>query len=479
MDPFSKEHLGWLLAPHQLSPEHGQLARHESTQVEFKESFSIPGFRDCLRTIAGYANNDGGYLVYGVKDSIREVVGLGSRHLKSFDTLDPARINQFLATHLSAEIDWQKTLHTLKGKHVGLIFIYPSPTKPVICTASAGNKVREGDIWYRYPGETKRIQSSELQSLIEERIMRERFAWQKLLRDMAVLSPEEISVVDLRQGLIREKDGMNIVISEDLMTELRFIKQGEFSEITGAPTLNLVGELRRLDGDEFTVAIPGKEVRIGITEIYGAWFSSRCQAPLEYIKQMAYENTYYLPIWFFVGTAAMSVNAVTQVLRGLPDSNNNVVNQLCRRLNEDCIESFRIADVYDELIYSPAWRVEDWEEIKEAFLRSHDLRGWRKANRTIAREFLDNAPSRLWPVEHNIHDYLAEIVQGMTHVSAESISSDHETFRNILREINTHRVQHGVFSTEFRKALCYVDYVLHSSPNVEDLEICETDPDSL
>jgi predicted HTH transcriptional regulator len=55
--------------------------------VEFKQAFNKAGIPDYGRTMAAFANARGGYIVFGVKNEPREIVGLEN---DQFFTLDPA-----------------------------------------------------------------------------------------------------------------------------------------------------------------------------------------------------------------------------------------------------------------------------------------------------------------------------------------------------------------------------------------------------
>jgi len=83
--PFSKEKLHQILT---LDKENLDfLIDSESHEVEYKEKFHIRGAGDYAKTIAAFANNSGGYFVFGVKNN-RQIIGLQD---SQFQDLDPAR----------------------------------------------------------------------------------------------------------------------------------------------------------------------------------------------------------------------------------------------------------------------------------------------------------------------------------------------------------------------------------------------------
>lgn len=55
----------------------GSLYHRESQTLEFKESFNFAGLSEYFRDFAAFANNKGGWLIFGVKDRPkRELIGL-------------------------------------------------------------------------------------------------------------------------------------------------------------------------------------------------------------------------------------------------------------------------------------------------------------------------------------------------------------------------------------------------------------------
>jgi len=164
MNPFKEEFLKWLFEKNKVDST--ILARYESTEIEYKESFSFKGFKDYIRTFAGFANNNGGYMVFGVKNSPRKIIGLKSTR---FDDLDQRKINQYFSEYLSAEIKWDCFLHKVDNKKCGLIYVKEAKNKPIIISKN-DKKIKEGQIFYRYAGETKLIKSSELQNIILNRV---------------------------------------------------------------------------------------------------------------------------------------------------------------------------------------------------------------------------------------------------------------------------------------------------------------------
>lgn len=65
----------------------GRLRSRENSRLEYKETFHWNSKSSCAKAIAAFANNVGGFLVFGVKNSPHEIVGV---NIERFDSLDPA-----------------------------------------------------------------------------------------------------------------------------------------------------------------------------------------------------------------------------------------------------------------------------------------------------------------------------------------------------------------------------------------------------
>lgn len=60
--------------------DEGRLHHREGQELEFKEQFNLAALADYFKDFAAFANNRGGYLIFGVKDKPRVLIGMsGSR----------------------------------------------------------------------------------------------------------------------------------------------------------------------------------------------------------------------------------------------------------------------------------------------------------------------------------------------------------------------------------------------------------------
>jgi hypothetical protein len=236
-NPFSEEKLLRLFETDPTRPD--RLKRRESTTLELKENFSLaPDAKvEYGRTMAAFANRDGGHILFGIKDQPHTMTGMTNDR---FETLDPRTLSQFLAEQFSPNIDWQHHVHTIGERRFGLIYVSPAKRKPVVCT-KINSKLRDGDIYYRYQGETRLIASAELHGLIQDLIEAERKSWRELLGRTAHTTPSATYLLDTTSGRLRGEKG-TFVIGEQLLDKIKFIEEGHFDD-GGEAALRVIGDV--------------------------------------------------------------------------------------------------------------------------------------------------------------------------------------------------------------------------------------------
>lgn len=210
------------------------LAITETDQIECKKSVNF-----VMKTIAAFANNKGGYFVFGVENGSFNVVGLPDEKFEKFDL---NKLNQNIRDQLGIGLEIQTKTYQIDRKKLGIVYVGPAHTKPVIFIHNAGD-VAQGHIYYRYPGEDRLISPTDLQWLIEQRMQHlSQTILSKHLANIMRFGIENAAVVNLATGEIDGKAG-SFLIDEALLPQISFVKDGEFVEQSGAPTLKLIGEV--------------------------------------------------------------------------------------------------------------------------------------------------------------------------------------------------------------------------------------------
>ena len=224
----------------------GNLFHRESQYLEFKESFNLAGLADYYRDFAAFANNKGGYLIFGVKDKPkRELIGLSTKAIEQFDKLDPETVTGHLLDLFSTNISWEHEIYTLDNITFGVFYIYESNAKPIISKKDEGKDqiLKNGEIYFRYGGRTQKIQFAELESIINKRIEQNNSQWLDLVQKIGKSGPQHAAILDSEKGLIEKGNNQIFVVDEELVKEFQIIREGEFSETKGAKTLKLVGNI--------------------------------------------------------------------------------------------------------------------------------------------------------------------------------------------------------------------------------------------
>lgn len=218
----------------------GYLINRESFDLEYKQSFNYgdPLVEYC-RSMVGMANNRGGKIIFGVKDSPREPLGLTN---EKFENCDPNKINQVLSDYFSHEFDWEISSLEFDSKNFGIITIRESKIKPIVCKKYHHKKLREGAIYYRYRGETKEIAYSELSNILIKEKEKERKLWLEHIEKISDIGPQNIHFMDTYKGEIHIGNE-KILLDSKLLEKIKFIKEGEFVEKKGATALTLAGEI--------------------------------------------------------------------------------------------------------------------------------------------------------------------------------------------------------------------------------------------
>lgn len=242
-NPLSSIMIGEIL---RLDSRKKYIFHRESKNLEFKENFNHAGWDDYLKNFSAFANHCGGYIVFGVKDKPKEPNGLSEKSAQMFEQIDEEYISGEINKLFSPSINWSKQTVEVYGKYFGIIYIEEARIKPIVARQDEGS-IKNGEIYYRYAGRTQKIEYGELNEIIENRIAQNSSQILSLLDKITKVGPSNAAILDTEKGLV-EKDKDNVlVIDEELIPKIRFIKEGEFSEKKGASTLRLVGDVQPVD----------------------------------------------------------------------------------------------------------------------------------------------------------------------------------------------------------------------------------------
>jgi len=430
--PFSQEDLNDIFKVSPTNPE--RVVSRESGILEFKEAFNWGGIAKYLKTSASFANAKGGYIVFGIADKPHRLCGLSGASLQMFDEFDPERLSRHFNEHFAPEIEWDIQRYELQGKKFGLLYIHEAKDKPVICTRDAGKdkELKEGDIYYRYRGRSERVKYPELRAMLEAKRENEQRLWMQHLANIARVGVHEVGIFDLHTGCVTGASG-SFLIDESLLSQLSFIKEGEFSEVKGKPTLKLIGHVESLSGaaSGFTrkQVVKTKGIRIGDI-LLGALEQQTVPEPDDYIRQVCYESSAFLPVYHFMKKAGMNPTQTIAMLDG-------VVSRSVTRT---------------KLI----------ERLKDGKTQWLSLPRGGKAAAEKKRNFMDALRNK--SVSSGLSkDDLESCLQAMRGLSAEEVKANSKYLRGLLKSwVNKHYVSaDGALAGNLRRAICWVDEALN------------------
>ena len=278
-----------------------RLLGNETDRVECKETFHLRG--NWLRAMAALANNQGGYILFGVRDNDAEqgqlvVVGMRDDMLL---TTDPLVLTRRIRSTFDPTPVFQIGKIAFGKKVVGVIHVEQHPGRPVMATKQDGD-VAEGDIYYRYPGQSLKIKYSDLRTLLDERDARVRAELQPMMNRLVQLGPGRAMIADLATNELT--DGRrSIRIDKELADKLAFIKEGHFVEKAGTPALRLVGDVH--------VGLGEPAIKKGIVnraEMLSDFLDDASRAdPVDYLRfAVEMSNREWLPIRHFARLAGMN-----------------------------------------------------------------------------------------------------------------------------------------------------------------------------
>ncbi|MDD3309901.1 MAG: ATP-binding protein [Dysgonamonadaceae bacterium] len=222
--------------------ERGYLTKRESNSLEYKQNFQLgDNLLKYVKTLAGMANNKGGIILFGVQDSPHVPIGMSNNR---FNETDPAKIDQCVREHFSQELKWSSKIYKENERQFGLLIVEENDVKPIICKKNANNILREGAIYYRYRGETKEIEYPELKKILDYEREKERILWIKHIEKISYIGPKNVHLLDSYTGELSVGNG-KILLNEELLNKIKFIKEGNFTENDGEgyPTLKLIGDI--------------------------------------------------------------------------------------------------------------------------------------------------------------------------------------------------------------------------------------------
>ena len=211
-----------------------KVSNRESEHREFKLKFENNNLPKFAKTMAAFANRDGGVLFFGVKDKPRELVGITEA-----ESPDDVVITNFLKEYFQPEVLFESRIIEIHGLKVHALLVKPALRKPVICKKSKSIRtepgkpekevLREGAIYYRYSASTDEIKYADLILMLDN----EREAYFKSMIDNITLlnkvGIDKAAVVDAHE-LAGNDQAASVYLTNDTAQNLNWVDRGKFVE---------------------------------------------------------------------------------------------------------------------------------------------------------------------------------------------------------------------------------------------------------
>lgn len=222
----------------------GRLKARERNDLEYKESFGLNSWAKYAKTMASFANNQGGYIIFGVKDNPRMAVGVNN----GFVDFNQDKFTDALNSLFSPELLWEPGVVEFDGFRIGYIYTHEALEKPVIALkGESSEKIISGDVFYRYRARSEKIKYPEMNKIIEDRAKQERERILKLIEAIRKSDTTNLGIVNYNNGRFSTPYGADIMVDKKLVIQVlkkaKYIKSGSFDENGGTPVLKVTGNI--------------------------------------------------------------------------------------------------------------------------------------------------------------------------------------------------------------------------------------------
>lgn len=415
--------------------EPSRIINREGTTIEFKESYNHGNMSQYFKAMAAFANNTGGYILFGVGDRPRRLLGLKDKSLSQFEELKVEEFTKALLDYFSPEIKWDHCTFEFHDMSFGVIYVYPLTRKPCICkkhydAQNTKYSLKEGDIYYRYGGRSERIRYAELSSIIDETRRNEERQWINFAKKAVRIGVSNAALLDLNTGSLSGSGG-SVVLDGDLLQKIAFIQEGKFVETNGTPTLRLIGDITEISTGKVVVTEASKKVIRAIepSDIVRSFLQNQTvDEPLEYVKRICSASSANYPLYFFLQQAKATISDILTLVRETT-SRGVAKDRLIERLEGRTVGQVKVpapntAAAKKKAQYQQHWLAETMPDVIED---------------------------------------IGYCVDSIFYLSKEEIADHQQYIRSIMLKIfnNSYEQAPSVIASNIRKAICRIDEALY------------------
>lgn len=251
----------------------------ERADLEFKQAISDNNIRKCVKTVAAFANTDGGSIVFGVTNSPREICGVDINEWP-----DEATLQDIFHNHLVPCPNFNVFEHQLDENHLIELRVDKADKQPVIATkelqtAEAKNKtvLRRGVVYYRRAGQSREITGEEFTAILHRRDEQIHNTILSFIMRGNSIGFENATVADFRK-YGSNQENVTLYVPSEAANDLNIIDRAKLVETGGAPAYEIRGSIALTTAsskDPRKPALPDASVRALRPEIkknFGNWF---------------------------------------------------------------------------------------------------------------------------------------------------------------------------------------------------------------
>lgn len=211
-----------------------RVANRESERREFKSIFDNESLWKYAKSMAAFANRDGGIIFFGIKDSPRELIGMAGN--KPNELVFANFLKEYFEPEISFELDTKKYY----GKTLLYVLVPPSSSKPIVCKKKKIQQLkekgkqdkellREGAIYYRYSSASEEIKYPELRKILDERVQK---VFHSLVDKITLINKvgHERAVIVDAAGLSGDNNIATVYITTETAKNMKWISKGRFTE---------------------------------------------------------------------------------------------------------------------------------------------------------------------------------------------------------------------------------------------------------
>ncbi|OJV14275.1 MAG: hypothetical protein BGO21_16140 [Dyadobacter sp. 50-39] len=425
----------------------------ESDQIEFKQSLQTHSQtidKQYMKPISAFANNRGGVLIFGVSPE-KELKGIKD----SQENLDNSWFSSAVRQNLDGAVDFTFFTHRYLGAVIGFLIIEEAKTKPIIVKSDAG-EIKVGDIYFRYPAQSAKINAGDLRHLIMEEITMKTQRLLSTFQAIVSIGEENISLINTNTGEI-QSTGQNVklFLDESILGKLNLIRRGEFVSEDGAPAYIVKGEIEVNTPSYVEKQVP---VHISDLEVIRAYLMEECSYPDAFVKRILVTNTFYQPIHFFtelLGKTSPEAIDYIHSIEGFeikPTTKSKLIERLGNYtytisgvLYPDCEETIRKKNLETAINESIAKH--------NAVLKRDKMK--------ICRTILFNTLSQKIAIPSDVYEkHTQRCVEAFGHLSKEQVCEDAKYIKSELLKLYNLPMDNSTIGS-FRKVICKFDDWLH------------------